>query len=159
MHGYGGDDQLYGDAGKDTLYGGLDNDILHGGADKDTLYGEDGDDILFGGTGADTLYGGAGADAFWFDANDKGTGVDVIKDFSLLDGDTINISDVLEQYDPNTDALSGFVRLTESGADTLLQVDMTGPGVPGGFATIVKLEGVTGLDLDTLVGNGTIVTV
>lgn len=159
LHGYGGDDQLYGDAGKDTLYGGLDNDILHGGADKDTLYGEDGDDILFGGTGADTLYGGAGADAFWFDANDKGTGVDVIKDFSLLDGDTINISDVLEQYDPNTDALSGFVRLTESGADTLLQVDMTGPGVPGGFATIVKLEGVTGLDLDTLVGNGTIVTV
>lgn len=159
LQGLGGDDQLYGDAGKDTLYGGLDNDILHGGADKDTLYGDDGDDILFGGTGADTLYGGAGADAFWFDANDKGTGVDVIKDFSLLDGDTINISDVLEQYDPNTDALSGFVRLTESGADTLLQVDMTGPGVPGGFATIAKLEGVTGLDLDTLVGNGTIVTV
>lgn len=159
LQGLGGDDQLYGDAGKDTLYGGLDNDILHGGADKDTLYGDDGDDIVFGGTGADTLYGGAGADAFWFDANDKGTGVDVIKDFSLLDGDTINISDVLEQYDPNTDALSGFVRLTESGADTLLQVDMTGPGVPGGFATIAKLEGVTGLDLDTLVGNGTIVTV
>lgn len=159
LQGFGGDDQLYGDAGKDTLYGGLDNDILHGGADKDTLYGDDGDDILFGGTGADTLYGGAGADAFWFDANDKGTGVDVIKDFSLLEGDTINISDVLEQYDPNTDALSGFVRLTESGADTLLQVDMTGPGVPGGFATIAKLEGVTGLDLDTLVGNGTIVTV
>lgn len=159
LHGYGGDDQLYGDAGKDTLYGGLDNDILHGGADKDTLYGEDGDDIIFGGTGADTMYGGAGADAFWFDANDKGTGVDVIKDFSLLDGDTINISDVLEQYDPNTDALSGFVRLTESGTDTLLQVDMTGPGVPGGFATIAKLEGITGLDLDTLVGNGTIVTV
>lgn len=159
LQGFGGDDQLYGDAGKDTLYGGLDNDTLHGGADKDTLYGDDGDDILFGGTGADTLYGGAGADAFWFDANDKGTGVDVIKDFNLLDGDTINISDVLEQYDPNTDALSGFVRLTESGADTLLQVDMTGPGVPGGFATIAKLEGVTGLDLDTLVGSGTIVTV
>lgn len=157
LSGLGGNDELYGDAGKDNLYGGLDNDILHGGSEKDTLYGNEGDDIIFGGTQADTLYGGSGADTFWFDANDKGTGIDIIKDFSLLDGDKINISDVLEQYDPYADTVSDFVRLTVSETNTLLQVDMTGPGVTGGFTTIASLEGVIGLDLNTLVNNGTII--
>ncbi|MGB3213141.1 MAG: calcium-binding protein, partial [Alphaproteobacteria bacterium] len=151
LRGYGGDDELYGDSGKDVLYGGLDNDLLHGGADKDKIYGEDGDDIIFGGKGADELYGGSGADTFWFDANDKGTGVDVIKDFSALDGDKIDISDVLERYNPATDDLSGFVRLTVSGSDTLVQADLTGPGVAGGFSTFAKIEGVTGLDTSILI--------
>lgn len=156
LSGLDGNDQLYGDAGTDILYGGNHNDTLNGGTGNDTLYGDAGNDILFGGRGSDTLYGGANADTFVFDANDRGSGSDTIKDFSTAQGDKIDISDVLEQHD-GSEILSQFVRLTTSGANTLLQVDMDGTGGSFGFTTVATIENVIGLDLNTLVNNGTII--
>ncbi len=156
LSGLDGNDELYGDAGTDLLYGGNGADVLHGGSGNDTLYGDAGNDVLFGGRGSDILYGGANADTFVFDANDRGTGSDTIKDFSIAQGDKIDISDVLEMHD-GTEVLSQFVRLTTSGSNTLLQVDMDGTGGAFGFTTLATIEGVTGLNLNTLVTNGTII--
>ncbi|MBD9427301.1 M10 family metallopeptidase C-terminal domain-containing protein [Pseudomonas sp. PDM15] len=82
------DDRLTGNGADNTLYGNAGNDILNGGA---------GSDVLLGGSGSDQLTGGAGADRFDFDAlNDFGLGFlrDVIKDFKLTEGDTIDLSGV-----------------------------------------------------------------
>ena len=155
LYGNNGNDELFGDAGADKLYGGNNDDLLVGGTGNDNLYGESGNDTLLGGKGTDNLYGGIGADLFVFDGADVGTGADRIKDFSLSQGDRIDISDVLDQYDPATDSLSQFVRLKTSGANTLLQVDVNGTE-SGGFTTIATIENVTGLDLNALVNNGTI---
>ncbi|MEH2249426.1 hypothetical protein [Nostoc sp.] len=67
----------------DILSLGTSNDILNGGA---------GNDLLVGGVGNDILTGGAGADQFVF--NSKLEKLDVIKDFSRLEGDKIQISKI-----------------------------------------------------------------
>jgi hypothetical protein len=65
-----------------------------GGAGDDSLSGDFGDDELFGGLGVgnDTLSGGSpgrGADTFDFAVLELG---DVIKDFTLADGDRISVA-------------------------------------------------------------------
>ena len=156
INGNDGDDQLYGDLGNDIIHGNNHNDIIHGGSGNDTLYGDAGNDILLSGRGTDTMTGGTGADKFIFDGADVGSGTKHITDFNVGQGDKIDISDVLDQYDSATDALSSFAKLTVSGVNTLLQVDVNGTE-SGGFSTLVILDNVTGLDLNTLVNNGTII--
>lgn len=82
MKGGNNNDKLVGSKGNDTLYGEGGSDTLSGGNDNDVLYGGDGSDVLNGNDGNDNLYGGAGADTFKFD---KGTGNDVVGDFSGSD--------------------------------------------------------------------------
>ena len=57
------------------------NEVGIGGAGDDILYGSDGDD---------TLTGGAGSDVFRFEAGDDGS--DIITDFILADGDTVDLA-------------------------------------------------------------------
>ncbi|MHC5825081.1 MAG: calcium-binding protein, partial [Nostoc sp.] len=66
------------------------NDVLRGQANNDILNGGAGNDILVGGDGNDILTGDTGADQFVF--NSKLEGFDVIKDFSWVEGDKIQIS-------------------------------------------------------------------
>jgi hypothetical protein len=64
----------------------------------DLLFGGDGDDELIGGLGDDTLFGGGGADRFVYNSSaDEGS--DEITDFSVLAGDSIEFSDVLDPAD------------------------------------------------------------
>ena len=56
----------------------------------ETAIGGAGNDILYGSDGNDTLTGGGGADVFKFKAGD--TGSDVISDFSITDGDKVDLS-------------------------------------------------------------------
>ncbi|MDZ8221543.1 MULTISPECIES: calcium-binding protein [unclassified Nostoc] len=101
--GYGDYDILVGEAGNDTLEGGAGNDFLNGGS---------GSDILIGGAGNNTLTGNAGADKFVF--NFKSEDIDIIKDFSNLESDKIQISTIgfgatstnEFSYNRNTGALS-----------------------------------------------------
>ena len=84
LFGGDGNDRLHGDAGKDLVVGGNGNDKLYGGS---------GGDLLYGGNGADKSLGGAGADIFAFDfafESRKGSGRDVIKDFSKTEHDAIS---------------------------------------------------------------------
>ena len=112
LSGATGNDRLFGIGGDDVLNGGPGNDVALGGAGADALNGDDGDDLLkggsgddaiTGGSGRDTLFGELGADTFVF--NDVAeTGLvyadrDIIRDFSQVDGDLIDLSDI--------DAVSG----------------------------------------------------
>ena len=91
LFGEAGHDTLMGGTGDDMLSGGTGNDMLVGGTGRDRLVGGAGNDRLEGGAARDVLVGGAGADTFVFDLADAGE-MDVIRDFSLSDGDRIVIT-------------------------------------------------------------------
>lgn len=121
--------------------GGADSLVGLGGADK--LIGGAGGDSLTGGSGADTLTGGLGADVFVFTtASDSLVSAqDRIVDFSQLDGDRIDLS----QIDANSglggdqafDFLgtaafthhAGELRYAVVGGVTTVSLDINGDGV------------------------------
>ncbi|PZQ44771.1 MAG: hypothetical protein DI551_09420, partial [Micavibrio aeruginosavorus] len=154
LYGNRGDDALYGGDGNDTLRGGAGNDTLYGETGADTLYGDAGDDILVAGDGTDSLYGGADSDTFLF--NTINANSDIIADFSLSQNDKIDLSDMLQGYDPVTQAITDWVHITTSGSNSLLKVDVDGGG--NNFMQIATISGVTGLtDEATLVSSGHLV--
>lgn len=118
LSGGSGDDLLAGDAGADRLKGGAGNDTLGGGTEDDALNGGSGHDVLTGGAGRDYLngssgndtldggagrdriylgagedlaYGGADADRFVFRSQDLDGSQDVIADFSVSEGDRLDL--------------------------------------------------------------------
>jgi serralysin len=130
-------DSLVGSDGANLVYGNLGNDTLDGGAGADIVRGGQGDDVIQGGAGADflsgdlgndTLTGGAGADIFHSFA---GAGVDRVLDFSLAEGDRV-------QLDPGT-----TFSVAQVGADTVITLG-------GGSADQVILVGV---QMSTLTGD------
>ncbi len=170
VYGNGGTDDMNGDAGNDTLYGGSGNDILLGdsgetGGGNDTLCGETGNDTLRGGADADTLNGGAGADTLYGDAEadtfafDTATlgAVDRIKDFVAGDGDRLDVSDLLIDFDPLTDAIAKFVKITTNGEISALYVDRNGGEAGMGFEKIAVLENNNALNVQDLYNNAQIV--
>ncbi len=92
------------------------SDKLYGGGGNDILYGQGGNDLLVGGAGDDILFGGAGADTFAWQKGDFGK--DVIKDFSVAEGDTIDLSSLLQDHSNNLDSYLKLV--TDNGSSTLL---------------------------------------
>lgn len=158
LQGRGGNDWLNGGAGNDKLSGGNQDDVLIGGAGDDQLIGNGGNDLFYGGEGSDTMFGGTGQDTFFYDADTAFTGVDEIKNFTTRHGDVIDISDVLQNYDPMTDAISEFVQLTQQGRggrNVTLSVDADGGG--DSFTAIAMISGDLGTDTEALVANGNIV--
>ena len=96
------DDILNGNNGIDSIDGGVGNDVVRGGKDNDILTGGTGDDFLVGDFGADSLTGGAGADVFVLRNDDNLAenlshtstnldAVDIIGDFTIVDGDRIGL--------------------------------------------------------------------
>lgn len=66
------------------------------GRGNDTVIGNIGADLLHGGTGNDILTGGAGADLFLFETTlDAKNNVDIIKDFSRVQGDKILLDNLV----------------------------------------------------------------
>ena len=128
----------------DSLRGTQDADRIFGQGGQDVIRGEGGDDWLVGGEGADTIYGGSGADTFVFLSEDIGTGRDEIMDFSIDEGDFLDLFDVL----PNDalDAPEDYVRFTPSGSSTILSVDVDGGG--DSFTEIALLRNTYGLTIE-----------
>ncbi|WP_219063690.1 S-layer family protein, partial [Pseudomonas sp. UMAB-08] len=121
--------------GKDHLLGGDGNDIL---------FGQGGNDILEGGNGNDTLIGGLGADTFAWKSGDIGN--DVIKDFNVAQGDSIDLTDLLHNETAST--IDNFLKLASaSDGSAVLQVSSAGNlNAAGGVANAdvtIKLEGVS----------------
>ena len=119
-----------------------------------------GNDIITGGDGLDTLYGGGGADTFVFDASDAYNDTDIIMDFSNLDNDRLDISDLLTNWvngDPTYGNITNYLNFVNSGGNTLIQVDANGVWGGSSFTTVGQLNNVTGLDESTLYGNGQII--
>lgn len=124
--------------GADHVTGNAAANQIETGAGKDTVIGGAGDDILDGGQDSDTLTGGSGADRFVYSGlDDLG---DVITDFSLADGDRIDISGLLTTIgyigsDPVRDAL---VWLADVVGGAWLTIDDSGTAYQ-----VALLRGVT----------------
>jgi Ca2+-binding RTX toxin-like protein len=155
VHGNEGDDTIYGDDGDDILLGDDGNDTLYGDNGSDNMRGHEGDDILYGGAGDDYLTGDAGADTYVFELATAFDGWDRIYGFSTIEGDAIDISDVLSEYDPVTDALSDFVYTYEHNTYTYLHVDAAGGG--DNYVRVAAIVDVTGLDVEDLVTSGNLI--
>lgn len=150
-------DVLYGEDGLDKLLGGGGNDSLYGGADQDTLKGSAGDDFLSGGAGLDFLAGGTGGDTFAFENYGAGRHFDYLYDFNVAEGDRLDFSNLVDGYDPLTDAISDFVKMAEAGNNTFVRVDKDGSAQGSGFALTARLFNTTGLDPQDMLDNGNLV--
>ncbi|KAA0014555.1 retention module-containing protein [Billgrantia pellis] len=107
--------------GQNDLYGGGGDDILVGGAGNDTLRGGEGNDTLFGGLGADTFVWKLG------DQGEAGNAfTDTIMDFDADDGDVIDLSDILQGRDSESD-ISSYLRMEDDGeGSTIIHISTSG---------------------------------
>lgn len=107
--------------------------VINGTPGNDTLIGGPDNDVINGGGGADTLNGGAGRDQFTlydlavtitdFQAGANGDGLDVSR--------LLATSAASGGYDIFTDPIAtGYLRLQQAGANTLLQWDADGQTSP-----------------------------
>ncbi|HEY9219438.1 MAG TPA: calcium-binding protein [Phenylobacterium sp.] len=125
---YGDDDADYvvANLGSDTCYGGEGGDTLLGGQAEDLLFGEAGDDWLSGDRGADTISGGTGADRF---VVFTGSGVDLVTDFNVAEGDWVSIEGgaAYSLAQQGADAV-----ITTSNGDQLVLLNTTATTLPPG---------------------------
>ena len=119
--------------GNDTLEGGKGDDLLFGQGGNDTLLGGDGNDILFGGMGDDTLTGGAGADQFVWQKGEAGH--DVIKDFNIGEGDSLNLADLLQGEHATADSLAQYLTFSVNATTSTTTISVNPTGATGGATT------------------------
>jgi hypothetical protein len=75
-----------------------------------------------------------------------------IQDFQ--DGDVINISDVLQEYDPLTDNINNFVRLNHIDT-TRTDIRINADGIGGGFTSLTAVfVNWSGETVDSLIASG-----
>ncbi|HEX8614818.1 MAG TPA: calcium-binding protein, partial [Telluria sp.] len=161
--------------GSDLLEGGTGNDSLNGGSGKDTLDGGSGNDLItllvqegignasvLGGDGDDTikfetsravdtfqLTGGSGRDTIAFDGAWFESKVSVTDFQAGAGGDVIDI-DYTQSEGGNPFGSAGYMRLVQSGADTLFQFDADGAaGKTYGMRTVLTLKGVQASQMST----------
>ncbi len=146
---------LRGDTGANTLTGGAGTQLIYGLGGADTLNGGSGNDLLSGGTGSDTLTGGAGSDQFIWEPADLDGSIDHITDFTVADGDVLDISGLLIGFDASTSNLSDFVQLSGSGPVTLA-IDRDGAGTSFTFQDVFTFDN-SGQTLDDLRLNGNLI--
>jgi len=99
-----------GDATGDR-YNSIEN--LLGSSHTDFLGGDAGNNILTGGRGDDYLEGNGGADTFVYDATDANYGKDTVKDFSIAQGDKIQI-DVADGTSTSSLSAAGFSLIADA---------------------------------------------
>ncbi|MBT8152662.1 type I secretion C-terminal target domain-containing protein, partial [Epibacterium ulvae] len=118
---------------KDDLSGSLGDDHFFGNGGGDTISTRDGDDILVGGDGYDKLSGGLGADTFVFDSFD---GIDTVHDFSLEQGDVLDITALVTGFDADSDDIADFIAFGVNGSgQQTLQISAEGDG---SFADVLQ---------------------
>ncbi|SFM59553.1 VWA domain-containing protein, partial [Halopseudomonas yangmingensis] len=129
------------------------NDLLDGGAGNDLLVGGAGDDVLIGGQGDDLMYGGKGADTFVWQKDDQGSllvpAVDRVMDFSVAEGDRLDISELLGGIDST--GIGNYLEVSnlvfEGVESTLLSINTEGMIAEGANQEIL-LKGVSWTDAD-----------
>jgi hypothetical protein len=116
------DNVITGNAGGNSIKGLGGNDTLNGGA---------GADYISGGIGNDRLTGGTGKDTFIFE---KGSGQDVITDFSKADHDVIDISAFTKAgYKPTLTDVGADLKISFSTGDTIILTGIHAKDLVGVF--------------------------
>jgi VCBS repeat-containing protein len=153
LQGGDGDDFLSGGLGVNTLSGGLGNDLIvldsSGGAQ--TVDAGGGNDVIRQSSRvfASTIATGSGSDSIELVNADSGTEAVVVTDFAAgAGGDVVRLAGsegsilaLLSGWDGSSNPFgSGFLRLEQDGADTLLQWDRDGSGSGSDWETLVVFQ-------------------
>lgn len=135
------------------------NNQIFGSVGRDTIHGGGGDDEIHGGGGKDRLYGDLGADTFYFDPDTAFTDPVTIMDFNVAQGDALDITDILSGFDDGT-IVEAFVRITDKGRNSIVEVNANGDGNPDNFIQIATIWGVNGLTGEfALVNDGNLIMI
>ncbi len=126
--------------------------LLIGGAGNDELCGGMEDDILIGGAGDDQLTGGGGRDVFVINPGD---GNDAIWDFTISEGDVIDVSRLLKGA---SKALADYAQLSSVGTNSWLRINPRGDGGPATVEIKLANTAFRASDLQYLWANGHLVT-
>lgn len=106
---------------------------------SNNLVGTTADDFLTGQGGNDTLTGGAGRDVFaWLKGN---TGTDTVTDFKVSEGDSINLSGILNGTGVNATNAGQFLQWTQAGNNTELKIHADGNVNNPASKTITFIDG------------------
>jgi Ca2+-binding RTX toxin-like protein len=120
---------------------GLANSIAGAFIGDNALDGASGNDTLTAGLGTDTLTGGAGQDRFLINAIHDGA--EQITDFQAgVGGDVLDLSDLLDGFDPGSDNPGDFVQFVNAGGDTTVRVDADGAANGVSFVDVAVLQNV-----------------
>jgi trimeric autotransporter adhesin len=135
------------------------DNIIIGNSGANTLSASSGTDTLDGGDGLDSLTGSTGADTFVFHLGTAFNNIDVVTDFNkTTDNDKLDIHDMLSGYDAAHDVITNWVRISDSGGNSTVEVDRDGAGGTYGWTQIATLTGITGLtDEAALVSSGNLI--
>jgi Ca2+-binding RTX toxin-like protein len=148
VSGYGesteeGIENLVGSSHDDWLKGDKGDNVINGGAGADWLRGYEGSDVLDGGADADTF--------FWYDRDVRSDGgdhwVDTIKNFEA--DDVLDFSGIVSQTGATA---SEWIELNEVGGDTYISVRLS--AAESAMTDVVVLEGVTGLNVNDMIADG-----
>lgn len=119
------------------------------------MYGNGGQDIFFGASGTDVMHSGGNADTFMFENGVAYEGIDTLNNFSTSQGDKIIISDLLDNYDPLTQAIGDFVKITYVSSQYKLAVDSDGGN--NSFVTVANINSSSSLNLQDMISNGSLI--
>ena len=131
----------------------LDN-TMFGNSGNSTLDGSTGADFLDGGFGNDTLTGGTGADIFAFSNTSS---FDKVTDFSLTQGDQLDISDILIGFTTGVSEITDYVSFATVKGVTTISVDADGTGSGTAMVAIGSVTGLGTMTVDQLFDAGKII--
>ena len=120
---------------------------IAGSVNDDSVHSTAYDDTFSMGVGADTLVYNLLADD-----NTGGNGSDIWSDFSVAQGDHIDVSALLVGWNGSSDTLGNYITLSYVGGNTVVSIDRDGTG--GNThqpATLITLQGVHINSLDELI--------
>jgi len=122
--------------------GGAGNDQLIGNEAHNHISGGAGNDTLIGYLGSDTLEGGAGTDVFVLTLG----GEDTIADFSLAQGDMLDIVQLLAHligYTAGSNPFTtGYLVLVADGTDALIRLDRDGAASAYQYESLARITDV-----------------
>ncbi|MGB7800843.1 MAG: BapA/Bap/LapF family large adhesin [Buttiauxella sp.] len=111
---------------------------------------------------SDVITGSAYGDTLVYDLLNNanatgGNGADTWKNFSLAQGDKIDIHDLLVGWNPASSNIANYLNVTTSGNNTVISIDRDGTGTTHNLTPLVTLEN-THVTLDELVQQNHIIT-
>jgi Ca2+-binding RTX toxin-like protein len=120
------------------------------GSGNDTIILHGYSNLVNAGGGMNFITGGTGLDTFVLPtATGAGAGMDTISNFTLSNGDVLNLASALltAGWNSNLSTLGNYLKVSESGGNGIIQI-ATGGG--SAITTIAQLNGVSNLTLANL---------